>query len=232
MINLEDITGMIFGRLKAIQRIAFDKNHHSLWQCECSCEEHNLIVVDIYSLKSGHTKSCGCLKKETSCQNGKKSRDKIRQQSTIHGETKTRLYHIWSNMKQRCNNISHKDYPNYGGRGITYCPEWENYLNFRIWAFDNGYNNSLTLDRIDCNGNYSPDNCKWATLIDQARNKRKTLYMTIGGVTHTLCEWAEISGINYRTLKYRFQNGWDESEIFMPVNLNNKNIRKQKESVL
>lgn len=232
MINSKDITNETFGRLTAVRKIGMSKNHHSLWLCECGCGEHNNVIVDIYDLIKGHTKSCGCLKKEASRNNGKKARDKIREKSTKHNGTHTRLYNIWTGMRQRCDNPNATDFSDYGGRGIKCCLEWYDFVNFRDWALSHGYNDNLSLDRIDCNGNYCPCNCKWSTTIEQARNKRNTLYITVANETHTICEWAEITGIEYRTLKYRFQHGWSEDEMFMPVSLNNKNIRKQKESIL
>jgi hypothetical protein len=117
---------------------------------------------------------------------------------------------------------------NYGGRGITYSEEWETYENFRDWALQNGYSDELTLDRIDTNDNYTPKNCRWATMKQQQNNRRNNIFFTFKGETQPISIWAERSGISASTLSWRLKNGWAESEIFMPVNLNNKNIRRFK----
>ena len=115
-------------------------------------------------------------------------------------------------MKNRCNNPSDKRYKDYGGRGITFCKEWNDFESFRDWASANGYRDDLTIDRIDVNGNYEPSNCRWATIEEQANNKRNNLVFTLNGRTQTLAQWCEEYGMNYFTVYRRLGYGWDISK--------------------
>lgn len=122
---------------------------------------------------------------------------------------KERLYSIWKRMKDRCNNPNHKYFSYYGGRGITVCDEWQkNFPAFYEWAIQNGYDDSLTIDRIDSNGNYDPCNCRWVTRHEQMLNTRRNHYLTYNGETLTVNEWAEKFGIKQNTLLYRIRRGW------------------------
>lgn len=123
-----------------------------------------------------------------------------------------RLHNIYYKMKQRCNNSYDKSYPNYGGRGITYCDEWEITKNFIDWALSNGYNDELTLDRIDPNGNYCPENCRWITIQEQQRNRRDNQTITWNNETHCYNEWDEILGYPIGTIGQRIRRGWDEED--------------------
>lgn len=122
----------------------------------------------------------------------------------------SRLYKCWAHMKERCYREADSDYKNYGGRGIRVCDEWRNdYLAFKEWALANGYEPSLTIDRIDYNGNYEPSNCRWATWKEQSNNRRGLHYLTYNGETKTLTEWSEITGISFTTLYMRLTTyGW------------------------
>lgn len=118
--------------------------------------------------------------------------------------SKNRLYRIWLNMKQRCNNPNNKDYVHYGNRGIKVCTEWESsFDSFRDWAIENGYTTELTLDRENNDRGYSPDNCRWATRKEQVNNRSNNLTFTYKGITRTLAEWSEIYGTNASTLHDR-----------------------------
>jgi hypothetical protein len=121
----------------------------------------------------------------------------------FHGDSKTPIYHVWHAMISRCRNSKHKAYYNYGGRGIKVCKEWCDYLTFREWAVNNGYDESLTLERIDTDGNYCPENCIWATMKRQQNNRRNNHLITHNGETKTITEWASALGINENTLRSR-----------------------------
>ena len=135
-----------------------------------------------------------------------------------HGESLTRLYKIWSSMKYRCKRKRGKDYYRYTLRGITVCEEWQAYENFRNWSLANGYADDLTIDRIDNDKGYSPDNCRWATHKQQGLNKRTTKYITIGNETLTAVEWSERTGIAYATILWRLKKGWTPYDaVYKPL---------------
>lgn len=208
-----DLTGMKFTRLTVLERgepyITKDNQHLTRWVCRCDCGKVKTIRAS--ELINNKTLSCGCL--------GKEHRAKSIMR---HGGSRTKIYHIYLGMIDRCydstNSISYK---NYGGRGISVCDEWrgENgFLNFKAWALKNGYDESLSLDRIDVNGNYEPSNCRFITMKQQQNNKRDNVYITLDGETHTIAEWAEMAGLKYSTLKERLNRGWDtEKAIKTPT---------------
>lgn len=191
-----DITGQRFGRLTVQEMSPSKSNGQIMWVCRCDCG--NIITVLGNDLKRGHTKSCGCFRKEST-----------RTQNTKHGFRHTRIYKAWMNMKARCYILSSKDYKNYGGRGIAVCDEWRNdFKTFYDWSMANGYRDNLTIDRIDTNGGYCPENCRWVTLKTQANNTRRNHFVEYKGKRHTLSEWSEITGIKAGTLWYRVTHGW------------------------
>ena len=170
--KLEELTGQKFGRLTAVSRYGFDEFGRQLWNCECECG--NTIVTHAYSLKQGHTKSCGCLKKEKAINNLPDTPTGEQCPAYKHGGEGTRLYRIWKGMKQRCYNPKTENYQNYGGRGITICDSWRcDFPAFRDWALANGYSDDLSIDRIDNDKGYGPDNCRWADRITQRANQRE-----------------------------------------------------------
>lgn len=137
-----------------------------------------------------------------------------------HGGRHTRLYTIWRHMKSRCTNPNDKKYYRYGARGIKVCQEWLDFVAFREWALANGYDDKLTIDRIDNDGNYEPSNCKWSTAKEQANNRGyrvDTTVLTWNGETHSLSEWSAILDIKYNTLLERKRKGWELPELFAPV---------------
>lgn len=183
------------------------------WRCVCECGGETYSVTG--NLMRGGALSCGCLRRENALL-----------AATKHGMTHSRLHQIWTMMKDRCFNQKSKRYVDYGGRGITVCEEWlgENgFINFYDWAMNNGYMDELSIDRIDNNGNYCPENCRWATIKEQQNNKRNNFLIEHNGETHTLAEWAEITGKNRSTIKSRVKNGWNiEDALFGEKNIKNK----------
>lgn len=160
-----DLTGQRFGHLIVegdAEKLPGNKNRRFLCRCDCGCK----IIVFYSNLRSGNTKSCGCEKGEWMLQHGKTRRRS--------GERKPRLYSIWDNMKQRCYNPHNTSYPYYGGRGIKVCHEWvTSFEAFYVWAISHGYNDDLTIDRIDNDGNYEPSNCQWISLSANIQKEKK-----------------------------------------------------------
>lgn len=157
--KLIDLTGRRFGRLTVLQRAETIKKR-TMWLCRCDCG--NEVAVEANNLKIGHTQSCGCLQKEATSK-----------ANTTHGMRASRLYRIWKCMHNRCYRKCYHGYKHYGGRGITICDEWvHDFRAFRDWALANGYNDYLSIDRIDNDKGYSPDNCRWVTMELQNKNKR------------------------------------------------------------
>ena len=191
-----DLTGQKFGRLTVIERVESAKKKNTIWRCLCDCGvEKNIPACD---LKSGHTKSCGCL-----------LREKASKLKTKHKETGTQLYNTWCSMKARCCNRNHEHYKYYGERGITVCDDWKNdFVKFRDWALSNGYSDNLTIDRINVNGNYEPENCRWATKEVQAQNKRIYNRNTSGvkGVSFdkSVSKWRAYIGCHRRLIHLGF----------------------------
>lgn len=212
-----DLTGMTFSRLRVLFKDSADSSGKRPWLCVCECG--NLVRAYASDLRSGKVKSCGCLRRETARRQGKKN--------TIHGKTGTRIHGIWMAMRGRCNVSSNVSYSLYGGRGIKVCEAWNDFQAFYNWAIKNGYSNSLTLDRIDPNGDYAPENCRWATYKEQENNRRNNRKVKICGCEKNLSEWAEFVGINPQTLANRLEHQWPMDDLFMTPNLNNKNIRRK-----
>lgn len=153
-----DLKGMRFGRLTAMEVVG-KKNHYRAWRCLCECG--NEIVIKSASLITGNTKSCGCLQREMRVI-----------ANTEHGFCGTRLYRIWKGMVARCKYPSSTSYKWYGARGITVCDEWTKFDRFKDWALFHGYSETLSIDRIDNEKGYSPDNCRWVTPTEQTMNRR------------------------------------------------------------
>lgn len=134
-----------------------------------------------------------------------------------HGMNGTRIYREWCHMKERCNSVKHKSYKHYGGKGIKVCEEWQkDFIPFYEWSMNNGYRDNLTLDRIDVDGNYEPNNCRWITNLEQQRNKKNNRFLTIEGITKTVSEWATISNLDRHTIYYRLDKGETGVEVLRP----------------
>lgn len=186
-----DMTGKKYGMLTVIDKDHQDGRGEWYWKCKCECG--NEKVVSGYKLRSGNTSSCGCLQ----------SAWRKHGPRHTHGMTNTRIYSIWSNMKARCNNPKCYEYHAYGGKGIRVCNEWLRFEEFYAWASTHGYADGLTIDRIDVNGNYCPNNCRWTSQSEQALNRTDNHLVTAFGKTQTIKEWSLESGINYDTIERR-----------------------------
>ena len=189
----KDLTEQRFGRLTVIR--ATDKRYQRNVVYECLCDCGNTCFVISRYLPNGHVTSCGCRKRET-------------QIPKTHGESKSRLYKIWRSMKYRCNNPASKDFRNYGGRGISVCVAWQSdFAAFREWALANGYKEGLSIDRIDVNGNYTPENCRWISSFAQHSNTRSNIYAEINGERHTVAEWCRILDLPHNAVRSRISRG-------------------------
>lgn len=211
-----DLTGMVLGywTINGPAPPIYDSRHRTInrWYCTCRCGNEK-IVRDV-ELRRGGSLSCGCYNREV---------------SSTHHESKTRLYEIWHGMKQRCNNLQSKDFCNYGGRGIKVFDGWNNSFDeFHDWALCNGYSDGLSLDRINVNGNYCPENCRWASVKQQARNTRKNHLIKFEGQTKPMVEWAEEYNIDYYTLAARIYAGWPvKKALTHPIDMKKSNKKKE-----
>lgn len=196
----KDLTGIVFGRLTAIKRVYKNGEKRTIWACKCSCGK--TTEVWSYSLIRGNTRSCGCIRVE-------KSRGMLFK----HGLSSHDLFTVWVNMRRRCEDAKDKSYPRYGGRGITVCDRWSEFMNF-FNDVASGYSKGMSIDRIDNDGPYSPDNCKWSTSLQQARNKQNTIRIDSPWGHIPIKEASELSGIPYKRLFNRHKAGWSTDRIF------------------
>lgn len=208
MKKIEIKKGEKFGRLTVLEEIDsshFPNQHpRRRFLCRCECGKEKVFILE--HLKSGRSLSCGCFRKEIAIKNSKYPQ----------GYTKTRLYRIWSSIKSRCKDKTNKTY---GGRGIILCEEWgDDFMNFYHWANNNGYNDTLTIDRIDVNGNYEPSNCRWTTYVKQNNNRRNNTYLSYNGEKHTIAEWGRLLNMNPNMIIARMKLGWsDEKVLTYPI---------------
>lgn len=197
--RVKDMIGKSFGRLTVIERAENTKRGQARWKCLCDCG--NITIVNGYELRSFGIKSCGCYRKEFKKKNGL---------------SQTALYRHWKSMKERCYNKKNPSYKWYGERGITVCEAWladDGCKKFIDWALANGYRESLSLDRIDPNGNYEPNNCRWATEIEQHNNTRANTYYTIDGKTDTLANLCREYNKSYSKVWQRIKHGHYDIEM-------------------
>lgn len=182
-----------YGRLTIQEYAGKAKNGSTLVKCICDCGTEK--IVRLYSLQKGEIKSCGCLAKELLIKRNKTIK------YTTHGQSRTRLYTIWCDMKQRCLNKNREVFKHYGERKISICDEWKNNFNsFYDWAMANGYKNGLSIERIDINDGYSPKNCKWIPKSEQSKNTCRTHFVTHNGKTQCVEDWCKELGIKSNTI--------------------------------
>lgn len=205
--NVKNLIGKKFGKLEVVGLSDKAGNGKTYWDCLCECGGFKAVRSD--SLQDGSIKSCGCLKK---------LQNKINLNRTTHNLSRSKIYKTWAGIKTRVNNPKSNSYMNYGGRGITMCEAWYDFNIFCNWALSNGYSETLTIDRIDNNGNYEPGNCRWVDLKTQCRNRRSNILITIGNSTKTLIEWCELFKLDYKTIHARYTRNEDISldSLFSP----------------
>lgn len=192
----EDISGKVFGEWTAIKYKEGSGTRHPKWECVCSCGKKRFI--DYYALTGGRSSSCGCVNASF-----------IGDIKRTHGKSKTQIYQIWAGIISRCCNPNIPNYCDYGGRGITVCDRWRN--SFEKFYSDMGDRpRGMSIERIDNDSVYSPENCKWATRAEQSRNRRNNRHLTLNGQTRCLSEWSKITGLHPITITSRLNRGWSE----------------------
>lgn len=200
---MSNLHGRKFGKWTA-----FEYSRHQnrpAWVCECECGTKRSVRQSF--LLNGSSTSCGCKRKES-----------ITNVLGKHQLKSHPLYSVWKSMKERCRNENNPAFRNYGGRGISVSSEWSEFIDFYNWSMKNGYARGLEIDRIHNNGNYEPNNCRFVTSKKNGNNRRTNLVITIGGISKTLSEWSDVSGINRMTISSRLKKlGWGESELLNPV---------------
>lgn len=204
MKKYEEMIGKKFGHLTVIGVSSrTDKYGHKYLDCKCDCGNFKTIVM--HHIISGASQSCGCgVSKSTIKRN------------TTHGGTGTRLYTIWLSMRKRCTNSKEKDYQYYGAKGIKISSEWSTFDTFRDWSLSHGYDDSLTIDRIDVNGDYCPSNCRWITFAEQCRNRTNNRQVTINGEAKLITDWIKESPVSMTTVYDRMRKGWPvEDALFI-----------------
>ncbi len=207
---MKDLIGLRFGSL-VVTEFAGKQGNFAMWRCRCDCgNEH---IARGANLTSGQIKSCGCVAKRN---------------ATKHGESRTRLYRIWYGIIRRTEDSSRKEYKDYGALGVRMCKEWrESYEAFRDWAQNNGYNDTLSIDRIESTGNYEPGNCRWVTKSVQESNKRTTHLICVNGVSMSPAEWSKVSGIPAYQIRRRKASGWDDYRaVYEPLDINRQHHNK------
>ena len=190
---VENLIGKRFGRLVVISRAPNGRNWHTRWNCICDCG--NQCIVSASHLKNGHTQSCGCLNREITATRNKENRK--------YEYCNHRIYDCWKDMIKRCTQKNRHNAKNYILKGITVCEEWYDFECFQEWALNNGYADDLTLDRIDNSKNYCPENCRWATLKQQANNTSRNRIIEYKGRKQTLAQWCDELGLKYKTIENR-----------------------------
>jgi len=203
---MNDLLGQVFERLTVIEYAGrLGKYRFTHWKCKCTCG--TVKIIRSSHLVAKRTLSCGCIQRE-----------RTKERFMTHGQYNTSEYRTWCHLRERCSNPNDKGYPNYGGRGISVCDRWKSFENF-FADVGKRPTPSHTLDRIDNDGNYCPENCRWATWSQQMRNRRNTRMLTLHGETKCMTEWSQIKKIHIGTLWNRISKlGWtDEKALTTPV---------------
>ena len=210
--KLIDLTGKRYGHLTVVKKCESSKSVRVRWTCICDCGKTTTVLGE--NLKRGNTKSCGCIRNK-------------------HLMSYSKLYGVWRGMIERCENKNRPFYHRYGGRGISVCQEWrKDFTAFMKWSIENGYSDGLTIDRIDNDGDYSPNNCRWATMKTQRNNASTNINLTYNGRTMNVTQWAEELKVSRATLYSRIRKGWsDEETLSIPVTKENsrKSFRREKQ---
>lgn len=214
MPNYIDFTGEKFGLLTVLKRSESAKCGAAQWVCICECG--NEIIVPSYTLKCGTKKNCGCVKGPHF--------------NATHGASNTTLYKAWKSMLYRCENPKNRAYKYYGQRGIRVCEEWHDFLSFKKWVDETKPDGEYTIDRIDNNSDYSPTNCRWASCVEQANNRRSNIMLEYNGEVHDLTEWSKLLGFDYKRVHNRmYKLGWTfEKAIITPPDEKKRNKVERK----
>lgn len=208
-----EMVGKKFGRLTVTERAGSNHKGNATWRCICDCG-NECVVCGVY-LRNGTTKSCGCL-----------WYDAIRDANSTYGEYNTRLRHIWQGIKNRCYNENELVYRYYGGKGVKIQENWKDFLTFKSWAISNGYKDNLTIDRINPDGDYCEENCRWVSMKEQCNNRTNNVLIESNGETKTLAQWAELSELTYKQVWHRYHYlGWDiQKALYTPIRGGKKNV--------
>lgn len=209
-----DLAGKRFDRLLVLREVSRVQKgnkdgYRYYWLCLCDCGKETEVLAE--HLIAGNIRSCGCLRNE-----------KAKTNTFIHGMTKTKLFGVWTGFKDRCRNPHNSRYANYGARGIKVCEEWGDFLVFKEWSDNNGYREGLSIERIDNDGPYSPENCRWATKEEQSKNTTRSKFITYNGFTLIQSDWARKLGISISSFKERISKGMPEEDIFFAGSLHDK----------
>lgn len=209
MSKMRDLTGKKFGKLTVINRVD-NKGEKVCWLCKCDCGNETCVTTS--NLVTGHIKSCGC----GHCKHG-----------YAKNNEKNRLYSIWRHMIERCYREDTNGFSQYGGRGITVCEEWRKDVSLFIsWAIENGYKDNLSIDRMDNDKGYSPENCRWVSQSEQCNNKRNNIVIEYKGKKQTLTQWCEDLKVPFNLAQKRYHRGWEVDRIFNePVKKSETGVR-------
>lgn len=214
MSKINDIEGKMFNGLKVLGRDGSLPSGDKRYNYLCHCGE--IKQTSASALRLGNIKSCGC-----------KRNQYISEKNSTHGKSKTKLYSTWKTMKYRCENPNVEKYERYGARGIKVCDEWKDYEVFYKWAKENGYDEKLTIDRINNDGDYEPSNCRWINYKEQSRNRSDNRWIVFNGYERILQDWSELTGLGHKTISTRLKRGWSIERALTTNTPNHKTTTKE-----